>query len=157
MQYSHLVARDDCNSFAIKLTLDNYYQYTPNLGAAIFFAIVFAVITMGNLIQSIRYRTGYMWVLAMGTSCTVLRYRAYLGALIGFCARAAGHFKPTLFPLYLVQQIFTVSSLACLLTPGLGTYILSCDQLCRFRAAHTHHSSYGSYHQGAEIVLFESG
>jgi len=62
MEYIHLVARADDT---------NYFQYTPNLGAAIFFAVVFGLITIATVFQSIWYKAGYMWVLAMGTSCTL--------------------------------------------------------------------------------------
>ena len=60
------------SSWDLGLTVENYFQYIPNLGAAIFFAIVFALITIGTIVQSIRFRSGYMWVMAMGTACILL-------------------------------------------------------------------------------------
>ena len=51
------------------LTTVNYFQYIPNFGSAIFFASVFGLITIATTVLSLRYKTRYMWVMAMGTAC----------------------------------------------------------------------------------------
>jgi len=60
MEPLHVIARDDDI---------NYFQYAPNFGAAIFFAAVFGLITVATVFLSFWHRAGYMWVLAMGTTC----------------------------------------------------------------------------------------
>jgi len=58
----YILPRDDSSD-------TNYWQYIPNFGGAVFFAVVFGLITIATVFQSIWYRAGYMWVLAMGTAC----------------------------------------------------------------------------------------
>ena len=63
-------------SAASSLIVENYFQYIPNLGAAIFFAVVFTLITVGTIVHSIRFRSGYMWVMAVGTTCIFIPCKA---------------------------------------------------------------------------------
>lgn len=115
------------------LTVENYFQYTPNLGAAIFFACAFGLITLGTVVQSIRTRTAYMWVMAMGTTCTTpIDTALTLGMVIGFSFRARGHFDVTSFGIYLGNQLFIVRPLKMILIPGIGTNFLFSDELCYF-------------------------
>ena len=110
MEHAGIVARDDREDYSVViLIVENYFQYTPNLGAAIFFAAVFGLITICSLLQSIRYKSGYMWVMAMGTTC-IAPFRSQLtsGMVIGFSFRAKGHFDPTIFRNYLLNQLFIV-------------------------------------------------
>lgn len=59
-------------------------------------------------------------------------YRADLtiGEVIGYTFRAIGHFHPTNFIVFLINQIFIVLPHFFLLIPGIGAYILSCNELC---------------------------
>jgi hypothetical protein len=52
-----------------ELTIENYFQYIPSLGAAIYFAILYGLITIATVVQCVRYKSAYMWVMAMGTAC----------------------------------------------------------------------------------------
>ena len=64
MEYTSIVARDDREASSVTIVIVvNYFQYTPNLEAAIFFDPVFGLITIGTIFQSIRYKSGYMWVM----------------------------------------------------------------------------------------------
>lgn len=49
----------------------------PNSGAAYFFAVLFGLALTAHIVQSIIYRKGYSWVIAMGalwqTVCYVFR------------------------------------------------------------------------------------
>lgn len=51
--------------------------FYPNSGAAYFFAILFGLTLTAHIVQSIIYRKGYSWVIAMGalwqTTCYVFR------------------------------------------------------------------------------------
>ena len=41
-------------------------DFCPNIGAAYLFAILFALTLIAHIAQSIMYRKGYSWVIAMG-------------------------------------------------------------------------------------------
>jgi hypothetical protein len=55
-----------------------------------------------------------------------------LGMVIGFSVRARGHFNYTTFGIYLINQLFIVRPLKTILIAGVGTNLLSCDELCYF-------------------------
>jgi hypothetical protein len=129
----------------------------PNLGAAIFFAIIFGFITAGIVMQSIYYRSGYMWVLAMGTTCNIHLYdQSNAGSVIGFCFRAKGHFDPTIFGDFLVAQIFIVHPLPSFLKSGSGSNILSGSKLHSLRAPLTKHSHARPSGRWQKALVFES-
>ena len=52
-------------------------SFCPNSGAAYLFAILFGLTLTAHIVQSIIYRKGYSWVIAMGalwqTACYVFR------------------------------------------------------------------------------------
>ena len=52
-------------------------SFCPNIGAAYLFAILFALTFTAHIVQSIIYRKGYSWVVAMGalwqTVCYIFR------------------------------------------------------------------------------------
>jgi hypothetical protein len=87
----------------------NYFQYIPNFPAAVFFAATFGLITIASVGLSIRYRTAYMWPLAMGTACPLRGLQVLIpGEVVGFTFRATGHFHPDDFTRFLLNQIFIV-------------------------------------------------
>ena len=51
--------------------------FCPNSGAAYLFAVLFALTLIAHIVQSIIYRKGYAWVIAMGalwqTACYIFR------------------------------------------------------------------------------------
>jgi hypothetical protein len=67
--------------------IENYFQYIPNLGTAIFFACAFALITFGTIVQSIRSRTlkglevtnrrFYVTDIELGVICTMGKFTPY--------------------------------------------------------------------------------
>jgi hypothetical protein len=90
--------------------IENYFQYDPNFFAAVLFATLFGLLTICTIVQIIYYKAGYMWVMAMGTTCTIISFRNLLeGMVIGFCFRTKGHSEPTDFAIYLLFQFFIVS------------------------------------------------
>lgn len=110
MDHASIAARDDREGSSVAIVIvENYFQYTPNLGAAIFFAAVYGLITIGTILQSIRYKSGYMWVMAMGTTCiSFFMFQLTSGMVIGFSFRAKAHFDPTIFSIYILNQFFIV-------------------------------------------------
>lgn len=76
MEYASLVIRVDaskCPEF-MSLTIENYFQYNPNFFAAVFFATLFGLLAICTIIQVIYYKAGYMWVMAMGATCTIVLF-----------------------------------------------------------------------------------
>ena len=66
MAPSHCPAKDDPDTM--------WPPFCPNVGAAYFFAVLFALTLIAHIVQSIIYRKGYSWVIAMSALWQFLAY-----------------------------------------------------------------------------------
>ncbi|KOC09222.1 RTA1 like protein [Aspergillus flavus AF70] len=71
------------------------YRYTPSLGAAILFLVLFALITLYHLYQVIRLRSWYFLVFVIGG----------VFQIIGYICRTLAHNDTNSIPIYSVQTI----------------------------------------------------
>ncbi|KAE8337175.1 hypothetical protein BDV24DRAFT_167586 [Aspergillus arachidicola] len=71
------------------------YRYTPSLGAAILFLVLFALITLYHLYQVIRLRSWYFLVFVIGG----------VFQIIGYICRTLAHNDTNSIPIYSIQTI----------------------------------------------------
>ena len=55
-------------------TPNTNWFFCPNIGAAYFYAILYALVLVAHIAQGIIYRKGYSWVIAMGALWELLCY-----------------------------------------------------------------------------------
>ncbi len=55
-------------------TPNTAWYFCPNVGAAYFYAILYALVLVAHIAQGIIYRKGYSWVIAMGALWELLCY-----------------------------------------------------------------------------------
>ena len=55
-------------------TPNTVWNFCPNVGAAYFYAILYALVLVAHIAQGIIYRKGYSWVIAMGALWELLCY-----------------------------------------------------------------------------------
>ncbi|OAA59756.1 RTA-like protein [Niveomyces insectorum RCEF 264] len=60
-----------CNALT---TPDTMWSFCPNLGASVFFLVLFAGTTIAHVVQAIRYRKLYCWVIIMSSLWQFLTY-----------------------------------------------------------------------------------
>jgi energy-converting hydrogenase Eha subunit E len=65
------VATMQCKALAAP---DTMWSFCPNLGASIFFLVLFAGTTVAHLAQAVHYKKSYCWVIVMSTLWQLLTY-----------------------------------------------------------------------------------
>ncbi|KAL8869413.1 MAG: hypothetical protein Q9174_004289 [Haloplaca sp. 1 TL-2023] len=76
----------DCIELTPNCPVDaTIYGYAPNLGANVFFAVIFGICLIAQLYQNIKYRT-WTYLVAMGFGC--------VGEVVGYAGRIIMHDNP---------------------------------------------------------------
>ncbi|KAI9663760.1 MAG: hypothetical protein M1821_007250 [Bathelium mastoideum] len=100
------------------------YYYDPNLGAAIFFIILFALLTLAHAIQMVRFKMWFWLAFIIGSSMEA----------VGYIGRALSHYQPLVLGPFILQSILLLVAPALFaasiyMTLGRITVVLRCEHL----------------------------